>query len=623
MPFSDQKVIVEVRGPDCVDVTLVDLPGLIQAHATHKGMPKLVEDLTVRQIRRPNTRILMCLDITAEMENQGRIVDLVKQNDPGFQNTTIVFSKADLLQPARLSQTIAILKGDSCRDWNIAGNFYLLRNPGPEHKGWALQKNPLQNATELEQRFFADRKNQVARRLYSNFSAVCGCDKLRKNISAELTKKALQVLLPTLKAVEKLKAQATKRLQELGANKNDAQLYQDVRNSVMSNANDIASDVTSSNGRLELKQRLHNETTNFLHGIRHSRPALDPTWSDANLKQQDTFSLADSDDGKEDGGTSNLALPATASSSSGKKDDERAAAAEPNSGGYEATVGELVEILDQRTNRSLLYPGVNSAVENVVCAVLKRWPHLAADLLVKTHDVLRTALLAKIKRHFGKYESEALIGLMTSATNEFLDDCFEQAVGSLGRLIRQESKMRTRNDHYLTSNDVKYTESLTKALLSDGTRKQAGPKLMKVLTATEKRAVALMAKAQAYHHVAEKRFVDNVRYDIIGCDILDRFKTPGTCADHEATLMGEYRDAVLQIGVGVVEDRYHGSRCYLDCLNRAIDKVMPASQPNAMAFLYGNDAKRKASIRRAKREKNAAQKALRVLKESFKKAGMR
>ena len=68
--FSRNVVVLEITGPQVTDLTLIDLPGIIQSpmEGQDPGDPGLVRDLVKSNIARKSTLILLVVTMAGELE---------------------------------------------------------------------------------------------------------------------------------------------------------------------------------------------------------------------------------------------------------------------------------------------------------------------------------------------------------------------------------------------------------------------------------------------------------------------------------------------------------------------------------------------------------------------------
>ncbi|OCK79876.1 dynamin family protein-like protein [Lepidopterella palustris CBS 459.81] len=186
--FAKDVLSVEIEGPSRPQLTLVDLPGLIQ-NATHGVTDedvKLVESITEHYISQPRTICLAVIAAANDYANQG-IIRRVRAVDPNGERTLGIITKPDRVEDGSGSEQAFIALA---RNEDIAFNlgWHVLRNRNFNEKDWTFMER---NAKERE--FF--RK--------SNFKVLdkdnVGIDALRTRLSLLLFEH-VQNELPKLRA---------------------------------------------------------------------------------------------------------------------------------------------------------------------------------------------------------------------------------------------------------------------------------------------------------------------------------------------------------------------------------------------------------------------------------------
>ncbi|KAI0870348.1 P-loop containing nucleoside triphosphate hydrolase protein [Hypoxylon argillaceum] len=107
--FARDTLSIEIEGPSCPPLTLVDIPGLI--HTSTLGISdedvKLVADITDHYISQPRTICLAVVSAANDIANQ-TILTKVRQVDPHGDRTLGIITKPDILDPDSSSQSKAI-----------------------------------------------------------------------------------------------------------------------------------------------------------------------------------------------------------------------------------------------------------------------------------------------------------------------------------------------------------------------------------------------------------------------------------------------------------------------------------------------------------------------------------
>lgn len=181
--FARDVLSIEIEGPARPQLTLVDLPGLIQTET--KGVTKadvsLVAEITDHYISQPRTICLAVVAATTDYANQG-ILTKVREEDPEGERTLGIITKPDRLPPGSGSEKSYI---------DLAGNkdvFFKL--------GWHVIKN---RAFEETSSTFLERNASEAQYFNkSNFKNLpkdsVGIDSLRRRLSHQLFEHVKQEL---------------------------------------------------------------------------------------------------------------------------------------------------------------------------------------------------------------------------------------------------------------------------------------------------------------------------------------------------------------------------------------------------------------------------------------------
>ncbi|TBU24235.1 P-loop containing nucleoside triphosphate hydrolase protein [Dichomitus squalens] len=128
--FSRNVVCVELAGPDLVDLSFVDLPGIVQN--ADAEIVKLVEDLVTSYIQ-GTSLILVTLPMSDDIENQ-KAARLAKLADPQGLRTIGVMTKPDMLTAGATkarSLWLEVLEG---RRHPLRHGYYCTRQPDDDER---------------------------------------------------------------------------------------------------------------------------------------------------------------------------------------------------------------------------------------------------------------------------------------------------------------------------------------------------------------------------------------------------------------------------------------------------------------------------------------------------------
>jgi GTPase SAR1 family protein len=170
--FARDVLSVEIEGPSRPQLTLVDLPGLIQNET--KGVTKadveLVREITDRYISQSRTICLAVVSATNDYANQG-ILSKVQKVDPKGERTLGVITKPDRLPAGSGTESayIALARNEDI--------FFKL--------GWHVVKN--RSFEEGKDTFLERNASEASYFRYSNFKCLpkesVGIDALRERLS--------------------------------------------------------------------------------------------------------------------------------------------------------------------------------------------------------------------------------------------------------------------------------------------------------------------------------------------------------------------------------------------------------------------------------------------------------
>ena len=181
--FAKDVLSIEIDGPSRPQLTLVDIPGLIQTET--KGVTKadvdLVAEITDQYISQPRTICLAVVSATNDYANQG-ILTRVREVDPDGERTLGIITKPDRLPSGSGSENAYI---------DLASNkdiFFKL--------GWHVLKNRSfeEGASSFEERNLSE-ANYFRRSNFKSLPRDClGIDSLRNRLSTLLFEHVKQEL---------------------------------------------------------------------------------------------------------------------------------------------------------------------------------------------------------------------------------------------------------------------------------------------------------------------------------------------------------------------------------------------------------------------------------------------
>ena len=149
LQFSRNVITVTIYDPHCLNLTILDLPGLIFAIEKKEDAKfiDLVKNLIVDTIKKPNTLIACVISCKDDMENQ-MINQLSRQYDPTGSRTIGILTKIDTIEHGLEQEWIKVLQN---KKYPLKLGYVAVKNPNQQE----LMKNlSYQQTRRLEQQQF-------------------------------------------------------------------------------------------------------------------------------------------------------------------------------------------------------------------------------------------------------------------------------------------------------------------------------------------------------------------------------------------------------------------------------------------------------------------------------------
>ncbi|KAF4571329.1 ASTRA complex subunit [Pleurotus pulmonarius] len=148
LPFSKNVVCIDLQGPDMVDLSFIDLPGIIQN--AEPSTVQLVQGMVEDHIS-GNCIILVTLPMTDDIENQ-KALQLARIADPHGRRTIGVLTKPDMLTEGSIqtkNRWLEILEGRSRH--KLVHGYYCTRQLDDSQRAALIAPT---EARKLEKEFF-------------------------------------------------------------------------------------------------------------------------------------------------------------------------------------------------------------------------------------------------------------------------------------------------------------------------------------------------------------------------------------------------------------------------------------------------------------------------------------
>ncbi|KAI9894518.1 MAG: hypothetical protein M1814_001872 [Vezdaea aestivalis] len=203
--FCQDILRIEVAGPQCSQLTLVDLPGLI--HVRNKSQTaadiELVRSLVCQYMKNPRSIILAIITAKNDYANQ-IVLQHAKKHDPRENRTMGIITKPDTL--LRNSESEKIINLAQNKEIQLKLGWHVLKNIDTGR----ADNGPHSSRDDQEQDWFEK----------SNFRTLSqnsrGISSLRQRLSSLLFKQIKAELPNVMKDIRKLKGLSEQQLKKLG-----------------------------------------------------------------------------------------------------------------------------------------------------------------------------------------------------------------------------------------------------------------------------------------------------------------------------------------------------------------------------------------------------------------------
>uniref|UniRef100_A0A093UWQ9 Interferon-induced GTP-binding protein Mx n=1 Tax=Talaromyces marneffei PM1 TaxID=1077442 RepID=A0A093UWQ9_TALMA len=147
--FARDVLSVEIEGPNRPQLTVVDLPGIVQSQTkdTSQADVQLTVEITESYISQPRTICLAVISATNDYANQP-ILNKVRQFDPKGERTLGIITKPDRLHPGSETED-AFLRLAKNEDIYFTLGWHILKNRSYEEAEFSIQERK-----DSESKFF-------------------------------------------------------------------------------------------------------------------------------------------------------------------------------------------------------------------------------------------------------------------------------------------------------------------------------------------------------------------------------------------------------------------------------------------------------------------------------------
>ncbi|KAL2875223.1 hypothetical protein SGCOL_009658 [Colletotrichum sp. CLE4] len=149
--FASDALRIEISGPTGLQLSIVDLPGLISVSNEEQSQADVeaVHAMVRSYLKSTRTIILAVVQASNDFANQG-IIKIAREYDPDGQRTVGIITKPDLINAGAEAKLSNIAKNKDAIKLKLG--FFLLKNPSPSEMKADSRNN---NRAERETNFFS------------------------------------------------------------------------------------------------------------------------------------------------------------------------------------------------------------------------------------------------------------------------------------------------------------------------------------------------------------------------------------------------------------------------------------------------------------------------------------
>ncbi|KAK1710259.1 P-loop containing nucleoside triphosphate hydrolase protein, partial [Colletotrichum lupini] len=149
--FASDALRIEISGPTGLQLSIVDLPGLISVSSEEQSQADVeaVHAMVRSYLKSTRTIILAVVQASNDFANQG-IIKIAREYDPDGQRTVGIITKPDLINAGAEAKLANIAKNKDAIKLKLG--FFLLKNPSPSEMKTGSGNN---KRAEREMNFFS------------------------------------------------------------------------------------------------------------------------------------------------------------------------------------------------------------------------------------------------------------------------------------------------------------------------------------------------------------------------------------------------------------------------------------------------------------------------------------
>ena len=128
--FSEDRLKIDLTGPDLDHISIIDVPGLFQntiEGVTTEDDIQLVENMVVSYMKSARSVMLAVVQANADIATQG-IIKRAREWDPKGIRTLGVLTKPDLADHGTEGSVVSLVKGN--KEPRLRLGWHIVKNPG-------------------------------------------------------------------------------------------------------------------------------------------------------------------------------------------------------------------------------------------------------------------------------------------------------------------------------------------------------------------------------------------------------------------------------------------------------------------------------------------------------------
>ncbi|KAI0002262.1 P-loop containing nucleoside triphosphate hydrolase protein [Russula compacta] len=558
VPFSRNRIVLHISGPDVADLNFIDLPGLFVGGEEQDI--KLIRDLAMSYIEKPSCIILLTVACETDFVNQGAH-RLAKEYDPQGERTIGVLTKPDRIPPTEEENWLPYIRGER-EDTTM---WFCVKCPNTQAINEGIT---WEEAREEESRFFSH--NAAWSTLEEGFKQRLGTGHLTRCLSDKLCELIAERLPDIEQELNKLLEKTNRDLNNLPPPPSSAPLREILR-LITEFTRAVEKQSEGIPGRDGLLPQIRPSQDQFRVAVRKTAPRFVPQFSkrpvrevpidEVSEQEEEEFRFTDAEYPSVLPVSSNKSHLHSKNSSTGSS---KSAGSVPDvntdirppfligeeiygeiglDNGKKIFINDVLETAEWAVTRELPYNYPFIVQKEYIIAFVNQWDDPAQTLFASSVEKVKEITLRVVNTHFGNYTHSHLKQRVSNIIITRLDQCSKETSKRINFHQEVEREPSTQNTHYFKDYRRKFLSFYTGQYHKDSNsdflerlqrrRYQSSafndalesillnlrkigfynvrPLDLAALQASEDSddALRIMADVRAYFQVAFKRFVDN------------------------------------------------------------------------------------------------------------------